>query len=96
MHLNPKRKDLGFRVWGLGMHPAEDLFHRVQAFSFNVNLVLLNPRKLKCARCPGRNNKALGIKYASRGLFFFGGVRCSLFVYGEKREGGLRVLWFRI
>ena len=62
----------------------------------NVNLVLLNPRKLKCARCPGRNNKALGIKYASRGLFFLGGVRCSLFVYGEKREGGLRVLWFRI
>ena len=40
----------------------------------NVNLVLLNPLILKCARGPGRNNKALGIKYAKSGLVFFGGV----------------------
>ena len=35
---------------------------------FNVNLVLLKPLILKYARCPGRNNKALEIKYASRGM----------------------------
>ena len=34
----------------------------------NVNLVLLKPLILKYARCPGRNNKALEIKYASRGM----------------------------
>ena len=39
----------------------------------NVNLVLLKPLTLKYARCPGRNNKALEIKYDSRGLFFWGG-----------------------
>ena len=40
----------------------------------NVNLALLNPLILKCARGPGRNNQALGIKYAKSGLVFFGGV----------------------
>ena len=66
---------LGFRVSGFGF--------RVSGLGLNVNLVLLKPLTLKYARCPGRNNKALEIKYASRGLFFFlgggGGVRFSLF-----------------
>ena len=44
------------------------------AYGFNVNLVFLNPLILKCARGPGRNNQALGIKYAKSGLVFFGGV----------------------
>ena len=46
----------------------------IYIYIYNVNLVLLNPLILKCARGPGRNNKAVGIKYAKSGLVFFGGV----------------------
>ena len=52
-----------------GLRPG----HRTPPRAHNVNLVLLKPLILKYARCPGRNNEALEIKYASRGLLFLGG-----------------------
>ena len=62
--------------WSLsaGLLCSRGILFGVLIGASNVNLVLLNPLILKCARGPGRNNKALGIKYAKSGLVFLGGV----------------------